>query len=61
MTADHAARVRGWIAAIEAAMTGTTAGDEASDGPPEPCIADADLDWFADRAADREERWRDAS
>jgi hypothetical protein len=49
------------LAILESLLTGSTCGDEASDGPGEPCIAPADLDWFADRAAERDERWRDGA
>lgn len=34
----------------------TTAADEPSDGPPEEVVADADQEWFADRAERRDER-----
>jgi len=31
-------------------------GDESSDGPAEQVVADADLEWFADREEQRDER-----
>jgi hypothetical protein len=56
------AQARHAIAAIRAVQArGEVRGDtEPSDGPPVACIATADLDWLADKAADRDERWRSA-